>query len=97
MHTISLRDSLHNGPQCDAIIQGAMCLQPSAMPSDQALKFRAAAEIGKPDGLNQGQCVDKEPLFQGSPTHAMPYKLKEKHCKIKADPVVRCHQHCGQL
>ena len=67
------------------------------MPSDKAMKFRAAAEIGKPDSLNQGKCVDKEPLFQGSPTHAMPYKLKEKHWKIKADAVVRCHQHCGQL
>ena len=53
MHTIGLCDALHNGPQCDTIIQGAMGLKPGAMTSDQALKFRAAAEIGKPDGLNR--------------------------------------------
>ena len=82
MQTIGLRDTLHNSSQCDTIIQGAMGLKPGAMTSDQALKFRAAAEIGKPDGLNQGQCVDKEPLFQRSPTHAMPYKLKEKRATV---------------
>ena len=43
----------NHAAECDAIIQGAMSLQSHAAPSDQALKFRAAAEIGKPDGLNQ--------------------------------------------